>query len=370
MKKILTALNNPKLNEELKKEKQINVIGKDVQYKEGILEILEKEKNIDFIFINEKLEGEINLFYLIKKIKQINKKIKIIIILKKENEELKKKLNKINIFDIYLYNKLNNKKILEIIFQKNIKKEINKNNLNKIKNKYQIINNKKIENKINKNKIEKFLILKNNKKIFSIDNLNLYKIIFKLKYKIILKSEKIKNNNLGKVIMITGEDGVKKSRLSLIIGYYVSRKNKKTVLIDMYLQKQNLLKSLEKIKDKNIDFYKKEGVFFQINNNLRVYQNSKIKQQKYFEDIIQKLKKENEYIIVDCPINYNFNLKIFDSIILILKPEIKNLKEIYFKYQKIFFKEKNKLNILLNKKIFNFISPKIISKIFDKKIIN
>ena len=43
--KIITAMNNPELNEELKKEKNIEIICKDIFYKEGILEILENEIN-------------------------------------------------------------------------------------------------------------------------------------------------------------------------------------------------------------------------------------------------------------------------------------------------------------------------------------
>ena len=88
MKQILTAMNNPKLNQELQKEKNIKIIGNDIPYKEGILEILEKNKNINLIFISENLEGEINFLELIKKIKIINKEIKLIIILNKENNNL------------------------------------------------------------------------------------------------------------------------------------------------------------------------------------------------------------------------------------------------------------------------------------------
>ena len=42
MKKILTAVDNPTLNIRLKEEKDIKIIGKDIPYKEGILEFLEK----------------------------------------------------------------------------------------------------------------------------------------------------------------------------------------------------------------------------------------------------------------------------------------------------------------------------------------
>ena len=86
MKKIITAINNPIINEKLKKEK-IEVIGKDIQYKEGILEILENNKEINFILINENLPGEIKNDELINKIKKINKNIEIIFFIKKENKK-------------------------------------------------------------------------------------------------------------------------------------------------------------------------------------------------------------------------------------------------------------------------------------------
>ena len=53
IKNILTAIGNPILNNELKKIKNINIIYNDIQYQEGIFEILEINKNIDFlIFLN------------------------------------------------------------------------------------------------------------------------------------------------------------------------------------------------------------------------------------------------------------------------------------------------------------------------------
>ena len=57
MKKIITALAEPQLNNELKKEKDFIVIGKDIQYQEGVIEILETEKEVDFLIISEALPG-------------------------------------------------------------------------------------------------------------------------------------------------------------------------------------------------------------------------------------------------------------------------------------------------------------------------
>ena len=41
---IITALNNPKINNKLKEQNEFNIIGTDIQYQEGIFEMLEKMK--------------------------------------------------------------------------------------------------------------------------------------------------------------------------------------------------------------------------------------------------------------------------------------------------------------------------------------
>lgn len=159
MIKIITAINNPNLNEELIKENNIKIIGRDIQYKEGILELLENNIEIDYIIVDEKLPGEIEINKLIEKIIEKNKKIKIIITIKKDNK------NKI---------KLNNKKIIKIYYEKNINlnflknynncKNLSEENIlkNKIENK---LNNKKIKN--NNSKIINFFRRKTSRKIFN-----------------------------------------------------------------------------------------------------------------------------------------------------------------------------------------------------------
>ena len=88
MKKIITALAEPQLNNELKKEKDFIVIGKDIQYQEGVIEILETEKEVDFLIISEALPGNEKIENLIEKIKQINNEVNIVIILENKKEEL------------------------------------------------------------------------------------------------------------------------------------------------------------------------------------------------------------------------------------------------------------------------------------------
>lgn len=115
---ILTAINNEKIFRELKNKNKINIISNDIQYKEGIIEILEKNKNIDFAIINENISGQIKIEELIKKIKNASEKTNIIIILNKKDFIKEDYLIKNKIKFIYT-EKLSTEKILDKILEKN-----------------------------------------------------------------------------------------------------------------------------------------------------------------------------------------------------------------------------------------------------------
>ena len=93
MKKIITAIGNPELNNNLKEINEFEIIANDIQYQEGILEILE-EKEADILILSELLKGEMPLNLLIEEIKQRRENIKIILLVenekKKENRTYKK----------------------------------------------------------------------------------------------------------------------------------------------------------------------------------------------------------------------------------------------------------------------------------------
>ena len=83
--KIVTALVNEKINKKIQENKNLEVIGKDIQYQEALIEILEKN-NIDLLILNSSLPGEMNLYELINIIKYKFPKIEIYIFLEKNNE--------------------------------------------------------------------------------------------------------------------------------------------------------------------------------------------------------------------------------------------------------------------------------------------
>ena len=168
MGKIITAITNETLIKKLYKNKITEE--ENIWYKEAIIEIIKKDKNINILIISENLPGEINFFKLIKNIYKINNKIKIIILLK--NKTKKEEINKLNIYKIYSDNYINNYKMIkEINKNKTIKKDnkkINKYIIKKRKNK--IIEGKNIiiifgKKYIDKKIVELMLIRKINKNI-------------------------------------------------------------------------------------------------------------------------------------------------------------------------------------------------------------
>ena len=118
MKKIITALQNEKVNQKLAENKNIKIMTNDIQYQEGIIEALEIDCNIDFIIFSELLPGEIKIETLIEKIRQKNRNIKMIIILENKKEELENYLlAKGNIF-IFYNNEITIEQLLKIIEEK------------------------------------------------------------------------------------------------------------------------------------------------------------------------------------------------------------------------------------------------------------
>ena len=147
---ILTAIGDQNLNNALRFESEFEIPEKDISYREGVLESLEKEKNIDIVILYEKIPGEIEICNLIKSIKRINNEIVIFFILEKENEELLNLLKIENIKNIFFINEININDFINKI------KNVKINNENKLND--EIIKLKKIINEKN----EEILKYKNN----------------------------------------------------------------------------------------------------------------------------------------------------------------------------------------------------------------
>ena len=334
MKKVILAINNKKIIQKIKQNKEIEIIN-NVQYREGILEILDKEKNISNIYIEEKIPGIISIEKLIEKIKIINKKINIIIFLEKEELEKINKLKKLEIKNIYIKNKL-------II---NEKKKINNNKL---------LKNKKTNNKLN-NKIKDKKII--NKKT---------------------KEKNIKNN---KIIFIYGNKKTGKTTIANLILIYLLKLNKKILLININKKiENNYLKIFsnynieeeKKIENKNNNKNKIYKFVIKINSNMTFLPiiNQKIIYSE-IKSFLLKCSKKYDYILVDSGNTGNYKIKQIimqtsNVKIKVIDPNTLGIKDIEgnIETEKVEKQNNNSsLHIIYNKYYFNSVSPLIFKNI-------
>lgn len=357
MKKIITAIQNPKLNNKLKELNKYEIIAPDIQYQEAVLEVMQKEE-IDYLILSECLEGKLEIIPFIEKIKQINSKTEILIILEKNNNE------KINV--------LKSKNINNIFYN-------NKTNINEIINTLEKLNNKQnnIEDEI---KAIKQLIMKN-QTIKKENNIN--KIKDKIKEKINKKTNK-KNNyfNKNKIICVCGTTGVGKSVVSASLGVEAQKQKIKTLIIDFDVLNTCIHtifgRKILPRKNINIDNLNINNLKIKINKNLDLICGIKLLFNKekinlnQLNNILEKLKLEYKLIIIDtsseCFFDYNkFLLEKGDNIIFLSQTNLLDIKK-SVNLLKIYLKEweipKEKLNIIFNKCSKTSIDEKILKNIF------
>ena len=357
MKKIITALAEPQLNNELKKEKDFIVIGKDIQYQEGVIEILETEKEVDFLIISEALPGNEKIENLIEKIKQINNEVNIVIILENKKEELEKNLYSKNVY-LILYNKIEIKEIIKLI--KNKKEDENEKIKKEINDLKKIIIEQNSKNKQNKKqKIKEVKELNSQKEIIcilgsggvgkSIFTVNLAKSLIYSKKKILIIDFDILNNSLHTIL------GVKK---------YSEKISKK-------IKENNLIKDKIGLKELKIKINKRIDLISGIN----LLFDSKYKINNIqFNNLFNDVKKFYDVIIIDtsseCFFNYTKDIIKKSNInIFIVEPnllEIQKSKNILKIYKEEWNIDNNKINILFNKFNKNSIDINILKIIFSE----
>lgn len=312
--KIITAIGDPYLNDELKKYENLDVLCRDIQYQDGIIEIMLEREEIDLLIISDLLIGKCDFKTLINKILEIKKDLKIIVFLKEKNDDIEQFLNVKKIYKIYNFSQED-----YICFFESFNKNEQKNNL-------------EINNEISELKA---IILKNNSKI-------------KEKYK------------KSKLLIFDGESGVGKTCLSVLFSRYLSSQNKKVLIIEL----ENSIEKILKIKKeennvknilKNIQPVEKQlyllsdfSIILNKLNSLNVYE---------IEKMMEKIRNEFEYIILDFSKNTfikyeKYLLKNSEDIIFIIEGDFlslsKSLKTLEV-YEKDFKISKNKIKIIINK---------------------
>lgn len=313
---IITAINNEKTINELKHKNNIKIISNNILYKEGILEILEKNKKINYIIFDENIYGQIKIEELIKKIKNINNKIKIIIILNKKDLIKEDYLIKNKIKFIYS-EELSTQKILEIIFNKNkiigiigsegVGKTITTLILSELISKYK---NKKvliIEDNINNNSILNIYKLKNKEK-----NTNIKNRIIRIKNDLYLFNiKKILNDYKKNKIKIINEIKKVKNNYDYI---FIDMQNIESLKIYNEIIEQNILilnpNILEIEKINKILTNGKVDLKIILNNYNENSISEKLIKELFKIKIIGKIENNKKYNLI---INNNFNLEFLDK---------------------------------------------------------
>ena len=298
MAKIITAITEENILRKI--IKNVMIENQNILYREAILDILHRNKNIDIIIISENLPGDIDFIKLISQMQKINPKIKIIIIL--SNKKREKELINLKIKNIYHNNIVSIYKLVKEI------KEGNKFVLSTGKNE-----KKKIINII-KNEIKKYIKLP-------------------------------KESN---VICIYGKDKIDKKIIELIMIKKLIRRNKKVIVLYLKINNKKINNDFKKIikrKTINNKYYLKVNYKIKekvinkkikkiININKILNKKNNIIKIKILKEIIKKYKLNNYYIIIN--INYynkkikikKINTKNNYINIIILENNIKNLIEL------------------------------------------
>lgn len=330
----------------------------DIQYKEGILEYLEENQNVDYIILNESLEGEIEVQKLINVIKKIVKNIKIIIV-SDENIDEEKIIKEL---------KNEEKKIKPEIKQKILKK------YNEAENKF----NKEIEN-LKKEESN----YRNKKSIFSQKTLPINNIFYSQ------KNNQSENNE--NVVCILGPNGIGKSVFSILLAQ--TMENKKCIIIDFDILNQSLhtMLGVKKYKEKikkgiskndlinhNQDFEKyiiKTKMNIDLLSGMNLILDAKYKlSSKKIGNIIKKLKEKYDVLIFDTSpenfMDYTKELIYLSNKIIFISGanllEVKKSEKLLEIYTKEWGVSKNKINIVFNRCTSKSIDTDILREIFNR----
>lgn len=331
IKKIITALGVNSLNSKLKEQEDVEIIGNDIPYQDGVLDILKGNSEINVLILHEDLVGEYEIKDFIEKILEINKEIEIIVFMENEDWKLKSFLEKKGIYKIFIDGQYG---INEII-----------NKILSSEGKSYNIEIEKLKEMINSNK---------NKNVFK----------------------------TTKVIAISGNYGSGKSIITSLFGEAGKKLKMKTIIIDFDII-NNSINTIFRIKKPNgfENNDKIENFITHISNNLDVFcginslftENNKISYEKV-ENLISDLKNMYDLILIDTSSEtilkfIKIVLANVDKIVFLVEPnllEIKkaeNLLEIYVEDWEVHPK---KIEILFNKVNSSSVDEEILKEIFGR----
>lgn len=323
MKKILIALDNSKIYNEIIKENKYDIYGQDIVYKEGVLEYI-SQNDVDLVITKDDLIGDMTKEIYIKQIRLLKPNVKIILFVKELEE---KYLN-------FLYNN----KVFDVIDEK------------------ESISTQKIINHINGLESLSCFNTVNNYNVNNIDTLN---VISKKK------------------ICVFGTSGSGKSYVSTILANIIGKNlNMETLLIDFDVQNSSIdiynnlncnnniladiVKDVDNYTINNDTFVNnvyKKGKISYITNNVSIYDYQSNLCVNHYNKIYEMADKKYDVIISDIPSNiflditYN-SIKKSDIIFFVINPNYISIRQA-MKYldllTNVWGVDRNSIYLIINK---------------------
>lgn len=262
----------------MRKDPEIEVVGKDLLYQEAVLELLEENNDIDFILLNDELPGE-EIQEFIKKINTV----KIIVFTEKS-----RKIDKINLekyaYKVFTNGEISISEIKKIIKEQNYTEELEKE-IEKLKN---IIYEKETN-----------------------------------KYSIVSKFVKNKTEiKKSKIISIAGFESTAKTIFIIDLINSIKTKSKKVLLINLNILNQDIEQTFKNNISTKVNIKKAKDFLFE---------NGEIIGKNRILNKIEKLKKEYDYIIInnnaECYFELNQALmEKANKIYFVIEKNIKDIK--------------------------------------------
>lgn len=336
MSQILIAIDNNIIFNNLVRDKRFNFFNKDIIYKEGIVEVLEHNEDIDVVIINNNISGQEGFEKFILKLKNARENLKIILFLDFKDNQLINFLNINEIYSIYDIQEIGEKRILEIL-----------------------------ENELStKNRINE-----------EIDTLR--KLIEKKK---VIKEESIKED--AKIIVFTGESNVGKTTLSTICAKLVNKLNKKTLLISFnnWNNDIEILLNCEGIKNKTNRITEKLDLLvidknfkFIINQILKRYEfvifdMNILRKNNYTKDIL--LKSNTIFFIIEADnLGIKKGSRMLEKIILNFNISLDKIEIVFNNFDKFSIRKKILKKVFYKFKIKGFCKRGKVHKFIKQKIV-
>lgn len=279
MKTCITALNYPQLNRHLRTNfvDRIDIVHEDIMYQEGLFEYLNNNDMPDSLILNINLPGDGTYDYkgieLVRRIREINEELKIIVVGDEDNKEIRNSLYPLGVYDIFISEKADLNQLIEAIES-----------------------NEKVRIK------ETFIEVPVN---------------YKVSKEIIETSEIILENAEYRVVTLVSATPSGKTELANNLAHYASEKGKTTALVD--------------IDDRKFEQY----YYFDIDED-KIKANYNYKGYNKYNILFNALQEKDIRILPDIAFKHNKNLHIYTGDVDEVNPEIKEVGKLLDRLRSIY----------------------------------